>query len=203
MEMMQQSMKTSGPPKILLNRRRKWHYHAEFLFTRKRVDIIDGNAVGSSATKSKGAAKAAKARLVAQDLKIKRKLDAKETYAKTPTISGARLMIASCNTKDDNQLSSGDFDVAYLQTKQYKPGKLVLIVYRCPFTGEYFYEWLTGVIYGVQSGAYEWKDTLSTTSTSEMGFYEVSNMESMYHHPSKRISISCHVDDPLVLTMNS
>ena len=92
---------------------------------------------------------AAKARPVAQDLKILHKQDAKETYAKTPTVSGARLMIASCDTKAGNQLSSGDFVVAYLQSHKFTSGKLVLIVYRNPFTGELVYEWLTGVIYGI------------------------------------------------------
>ena len=71
---------------------------------------------------------AAKARLVAQDLKVLHKQDAKETYAKTPTVSGARLMIASCDTKSGNQLSSGDFNVAYLQARGFTSGKLVLIV---------------------------------------------------------------------------
>ena len=36
-----------------------------------------------------------------------------------------------------------------------------------------------------------------------MGFYEVCNMASVYHHPEKHISVSCHVDDPLVLTKNA
>ena len=56
---------------------------------------------------------------------------------------------------------------------------------------------------GMQSGALEWKATLSNYLTSEMGFYEVCNMESMYHHPEKLTSISYHVDDPLVLTKNA
>ena len=60
-----------------------------------------------------------------EDLKVFNKQDAKETYAKTPSLSGARLMIASCDTKNGNQLSSGDFDVAYLQSNNFTSGQLV------------------------------------------------------------------------------
>ena len=112
-------------------------------------------------------------------------------------------MISGCDTKAGEQLSSGDFDVAYLQSNKFTSGKLVLIVYRDPFTNELVYEWLIGVIYGMQSGAFEWKDTLSNHLTSEMGFVEVRNMESMYHNPETLTSISCHVDDPLVKTKNA
>ena len=192
--------KNYKPIEDLTEAEKKRALTCRFVCTRKRVDIVNGKSTGSKQAQIKGAAKA---RLVAQDLKVFNKQDAKETYAKTPSLSGARLMIASCDTKNGNQLSSGDFDVAYLQSNNFTSGQLVLIVYRNPFTGELHYEWLIGVIYGMQSGAYEWKDTLSSRLTGEMGFYEVRNMESMYHNPGTHTSISCHVDDPLVLTKNA
>ena len=192
--------KNYKPIEELTDAEKKRALPCRFTYTRKRVELQEGKATGSEQSKSKGAAKA---RLVAQDLKILRRQDPKETYAKTPTVSGARLMVASCDILGGNQLSSGDFDVAYLQSNKFTSGKLVLIVYKNPFTGKYVYEWLTGVIYGMQSGAYEWKDTLSGHLTSEMGFLEVCNMESMYHHSEKLTSITCHVDDPLVLTKNA
>ena len=34
--------------------------------------------------------------------------------------------------------------------------------------------------------------------TTKLGFKEIKNIESMYYHPEKKVTISCHVDDPIV-----
>ena len=77
----------------------------------------------------------------------------------------------------------------------------MLIKYHDPFMGEWVYEWIRGIIYGEQPGAATWKRTLCHRLTFNMGFKEVMNMESMYHHPEHKTDISCHVDDPLVKTV--
>ena len=162
-------------------------------YTRKRLALDDSESKQGTA----------KARLIAKDLKVINKRDPRETYAATPSVDGFRLMVASCNVDQGDELSSTDFETAYLQSTKWKDGRLVLIVYKDPFTDELVYEWLSGVIYGMQSGAFDWKDTLSHYLTSELKFYEVANMLSMYHHSDKKITISCHVDDPLTLTRDS
>jgi len=74
----------------------------------------------------------------------------------------------------------------------------MLIVYYDAFLGHNVYEWISGVIYGMQEGGADWHNTLAYRLTTELGFKEVSNMESVYHHPEKELTIPCHVDDPLV-----
>jgi hypothetical protein len=177
------------PVEQLTDEEKKRALKCRLSYTRKRPELDQG----------KGQLGAAKARLVAKDLKILHKLDARETYAATPPVDGFRLMVASCQTEQGDELSSTDFETAFLQSTKWED-KLVLIVYKDPFTGQLIYEWLSGVIYGMQTGAYDWKDTLSHYLTTEMGFVEASNMQSMYHHQEKQITISCHVDDPLALT---
>ena len=65
------------------------------------------------------------------------------------------------------------------------------------------YEWIRGVIYGMQTGAFDWKDTLAAVMTTDMGFYELQNMQSMYHHPDRKTDVACHVDDPLTITRST
>ena len=50
----------------------------------------------------------------------------------------------------------------------------------------------------MQEGGADWHNTLAYRLTTELGFNEVRNMESVYHHPEKELTIPCHVDDPLV-----
>ena len=153
-------------------------------YTRKRPEL------GSEQTK-------AKARLVAKDLKVIYKRDKVDTYAPTPTAEGFRLIVASTDVEAGDELSSTDFDTAFLQAFRWQ-GKLMLIVYHDAFLGRDVYEWINGVIYGMQTGGADWKNTLAFTLATEMGFKEVKNMESMYHHPERKITVPCHVDDPLV-----
>ena len=111
-------------------------------------------------------------------------------------------MLASCRIDEGHEVSSTDFDVAYLQSRPWL-NKLVLIVYKNPFTGEDVYEWLSGVIYGMQTGAFDWKDTLAAVLTTDLGFYELHNMQSMYHHPQRKTDVACHVDDPLTVSRST
>ena len=69
--------------------------------------------------------------------------------------------------------------------------------------GRNVYEWICGVIYGMQKGGAEWKNTLAYRLTTEMGFREVKNMESVYYQPEHKVTIPCHVDDPLVKSASS
>ena len=115
-----------------------------------------------------------------------------------PSAEGFRAVIASVETAKGDELSSSDFDTAFLQAAKWKDKKLVLIKYWDAFQDCWVYEWISGVIYGMQEGTADWKSTLSYTLTTKLGFKEVKNMESVYHHPVRNITIPCHVDDPLI-----
>lgn len=167
------------------------------VYNEKRLELEDEGDAEAERLK--------KARLVAREFKTVYKKDRRDTYAPTPTIDGFRMLVASVNVEPEGEeegdrLSSTDYTTAYLQSTKWKDFRLMLIVYRDVFTGQDIYEWICGVIYGMQEGASAWRKTLCHKLTSEMGFYEVKNMESMYHHPKFKTSISCHVDDPLVKT---
>ena len=93
-----------------------------------------------------------KARLVAKDLKVLRKLPEEETYAGVPGQEAWRLMMASYE-HGKHFVSSTDFDTAYLQVP--KNGKLILVKRKCPLTEKWLYYWCTGVMYGMQTGGCE------------------------------------------------
>ena len=142
-----------------------------------------------------------KARLVAKDLKVKRKLPEEETYAGVPGQEAWRLIIASYE-HGKHRISSTDFDTAYLQTPE--NGKLILIKRRCPINGRWIYELCTGVIYGMQTGGCEWKGDITNKLTDKdkdygFGFRELLNVSSVYFHPEREIIVSIHVDDPLIM----
>jgi hypothetical protein len=163
-----------------------------FSFTYKRPELDQPEDEGK-----------AKARLVAKDLKCIHQREKKETYAATPGIDAVRLMIASTEVEDGHELFSDDFDCAFLQSMDYEDERLVLIVYYDPFLRKDVYEWICGVIYGEQTGASDWKRALAYIFTAKMGFYEVKNMESMYHSTTREITASVHVDDPLMKSRSS
>ena len=139
-----------------------------------------------------------KARLVCMDLKVKYEKPKEETYSAVPTAEAFRLVVASTDIEKGDTLSTNDVQTAFLQSFKWQDSRLVLIVYWDEFTKDWVYEWIDGVIYGMQEGSYDWKNTLAFRLTHEMGFKEVKNMESIYHHPEKKITIPCHVDDPLI-----
>ena len=59
-----------------------------------------------------------------------------------------------------------------------------------------------GPIYGQQEAGLIWKVTLMHNLTTELGFREAKNMESVYYHPERKTIVICHVDDPLVKTVS-
>ena len=146
---------------------------------------------------------AAKARLVAKDLKVRYTKPKEVTYSGVPTAEGFRLVVASTDVEKGDELSSTDFDTAFLQSFKWKDGRLVLIVYWDPFTQSYVYEWIDGVIYGMQEGSCDWQKTLAYIMTTHLNFKKVKNMESMYYNTEHQVTVPCHVDDPLVKARGS
>ncbi|OUT61652.1 MAG: hypothetical protein CBB71_04060 [Rhodopirellula sp. TMED11] len=140
-----------------------------------------------------------KARLVAKDLKARRKLPATSTYAAVPAMYGFKLLIAAADGKTDI-VSTTDFTVAYLQSENRDDHTTwVLIKYRCPFTNQWIYTWIMGEIYGGQKAGKTWKDSLAHKMIMVGGFVEVKNMENMFYHPYMQTAVSIHVDDPLIV----
>ena len=138
----------------------------------------------------------AKARLVIKDLKRKRQVDARKTYAAVPGQYGIRLLVAATN-KRGHIKSTTDLVTAYLQSEEWDKGSYMLIKYRDPFTGEWVYVWLKGEVYGLQTAGSSWKKSLVTRMVMRGGFIEVKNQENMYYHPEKDILCAVFVDDPL------
>ena len=162
-------------------------------YTEKRTELQDEKSTAEVAE-----AGVAKARLAAKDPKVIKKKAKTMTYSPTPSAEAFRLVVASTKYKQGHKLSSSDFDVAFLQSFKWKDGKLVLISYYDAFLGHDVYEWISGVIYGMQEGGADWHNTLAYRLTTELGFKKVRNMESMYRHSEQQLTIPCHVDDPLI-----
>ena len=176
----------------LTHEQKKAALELRFAITRKRV-TPEQAAQGIS----KGTLKA---RLVAKDLKSRRKLPEEETFAGVPGMEAWRLIIASYNHETD-RISTTDFDTAYLQTPP--NGKLILTKRRCPFTNRWIYEDCTGVMYGMQTGGCEWKGDITHKLTADQygfGFKELKNVSSVFYNAERDIIISIHVDDPLIKT---
>ena len=140
-----------------------------------------------------------KARLVAKDLKSRRKLPATSTYAAVPAMYGFKILVAAADGRTDI-ISTTDYHVAYLQSENRTDETTWLLVwYRDPITNERIYVWLMGEIYGGQPAGKVWKDHLCHKMVMVGGFMEVKNMENMYYHPFKHVAISVHVDDPFIV----
>ena len=138
-----------------------------------------------------------KCRLVARDLKCFNQRPASETYSAVPTVEAFRMLIASCDMQTD-LLSTTDFTTAFLQAFRWEEGKKLLIKFWEPFKNDWVYCWINGVLYGDQRASREFHQTLTTVLTKELGFTEGANMESIYHHHEKGITMACHVDDPFI-----
>ena len=137
-----------------------------------------------------------KARLVAMDIKKLNPKPNEVTYAPVPSMEAIRLMIASFQHEEDI-ISSTDLDVAYLQSFKWKDNRLMLVCYWDFFLQEKVYEWIDGVIYGLQEGGHDWKETFCFRLCNEMGFKECLNMQSTYYQPEKKVTVAAFVDDPL------
>ena len=105
-------------------------------------------------------------------------------------------MIASFQ-HDEDIISSTDLDVAYLQSFKWKDNRLMLICYWDFFLQEKVYEWIDGVIYGLQEGGHDWKETFCFRLCSEMEFKECLNMptssaEAETHAASEAVKLALH-----------
>jgi hypothetical protein len=58
-------------------------------------------------------------------------------------------------------------------------------------------------IYGMQEGSRDWQQTLAYIMTTHLGFKKIKNMESMYYNSEHKVTVPCHVDDPLVKARGS
>ena len=141
-----------------------------------------------------------KSRIVAQDLKKFGRAEAKDVYAPTPGFISLRFLLAAAPRSKYN-ISTTDFDTAYLQGNGHKEGDRKLFKLWDESTRSWTLYWLTGFIYGEQPAGKNWKDTLSGKLESEsMGFVESKNAPSTYYNPSSQTKVSVHVDDPIVIT---
>ena len=68
----------------------------------------------------------------------------------------------------------------------------MLICYYDPFTKEWVYEWIDGVIYRMQEGSRDWQQTLAYIMTTHLEFKKIKNMESMFFLVSHTMSLTWH-----------
>ena len=111
-----------------------------------------------------------------------------------------RLLIAAADGST-NVVSTTDYKVAYLQSPNRTDSTTWLLSkYKSPTNGEWKYVWLMGEIYGGQEAGLCWKNYRTHVMVVQGGFEELFNMESTYYHPDQGVSVSVHVDDPLVIS---
>jgi len=138
-----------------------------------------------------------KARLVAKDLKCIHKLPEEQTYAPVPELSAFRLLMAAFDAEID-RVSTTDFDTAYLQVPNSDTKLLGKI--KCPWTGEWIYVDIMGVVYGMQIGGQKWLEEIEGTLTSEpFNMTKIENNNSVYINTEKGITVCCWVDDPIII----
>ena len=190
----------SGPEVQALSEKQiKGMHQFRYSYTRRRAtpeELAQGAEVGIW-----------KCRIVSKDLKVRHKRPVEATHSKVPSTSGFRLLVAATNL-NDFEVWVTDFKCAYLQS--FKSGEPRMIKVWNPIAKRWDFYWCSGVVYGDQSGAAEWKHTLAATLTGaaflkcrgeqsgngQSGFHEVQNEESMYYHQGWGVRISIHVDDP-------
>ena len=143
-----------------------------YAFTKKRPTIEDAES---------GKDGARKCRIVCKDLKVIRKLPKVQTYSPTPSADAFRLLLASVDTETE-EVCTIDFTTAYLQADGWKRSEWLLVRLKCPRTGEITWYWMTGPIYGLQTGGHDcqWYTTGRKYLTEVMGFAEGKNVPSTY-----------------------
>ena len=109
------------PPEELTEEQKRTALPCRLSYTRKRPELGQPKTDG-----------AAKARLVAKDLKVKYLKPKESTYSPVPSAEAFRMVIATTDVTKGDELSSTDFDTAFLQSFKWKDGKLVLICYWDP-----------------------------------------------------------------------
>lgn len=155
-----------------------------------------------------------KCRLVAKDLKCKRKVDPVESYAGVPSLKAFRMLLAACGHK---RISTADLVTAYLQQDDFDEGKKLLIKFWHPVKQEWVYVYIRGWIYGCIPAGAGWKKTFKEWMES-IGFREIQNGESIYVSGYQQaqvdtgkeqvnntvtacppgVTVSCFVDDPAI-----
>ena len=131
-----------------------------------------------------------KARLVAQDLKIKGRLSPGEVHAGVPELSVLRLLVASFDSTK-HRLSSTDYDTAYLQAEKSPIPHIIKFVDH--LSGKWVYANLYSALYGKQDSAFRWKATLKE-GLSEMGFCELCNVAINYRKNPGARTKQKHID---------
>lgn len=139
-----------------------------------------------------------KARLVAKDLKCIHQMPEEQTYAPVPELMAFRLLMAAFDSSED-RISTTDFDTAYLQVPP--DGTKMRGKYRDPWTGEWIYVMILGIVYGLQIGGAKWLETIRGTLTSEpFNMKELENNKSVYINKEKGITVCQWVDDPIIIS---
>jgi len=160
-----------------------------YAFTRKRPTLEEA---------AEGKLGRLKVRIVAKDLKVRRRLPKTDTYSPTPPLEGFRMIIGYFDS-DTEELWTADFHTAFLQADDWDEKKWIVVKLFDPQTREWTFYHMTGPVYGQQTGSHDWYDTGSDYLEKQMGFKESYNAPSTYFHPQKRIRISMHVDDPCIV----
>ena len=100
-------------------------------------------------------------------------------------------MRALLNTSVDTEteeVCTIDFTTAYLQADGWARSEWMLVRLKCPRTGEITWYWMTGPIYGLQTGGHDWYTTGRKYLTDAMGFTEGKNVPSTYAIDTSRFS---------------
>ena len=138
-----------------------------------------------------------KARLVAKDLKCIHKLPEEQAYAPVPELSAFRLLMAAFDAEVD-RVSTTDVDTAHLQVPN--SSTKILGKIRCPWTGQWIYVDIMGVVYVMQIGWQKWLEEVKGTLTSKpFNMKEIENNNSVYINAEKGIAVCCWVDDPVII----
>ena len=149
-----------------------------YAFTKKGPTLEDAES---------GKDRARKCRIVCKDLKVIRRLPKVQTYSPTPSSDAFRLLLASVDTETE-EVCTIDFTTAYLQADGWPISEWILVRLKCPQTSEITWYWMTGPIYGLQTGGHDWHTTGRKYLTEAMGFHEGKNVHSTYAIDTSRLS---------------
>ena len=98
-----------------------------------------------------------------------------------------RLLLASVDTKIE-EVCTIDFATTYLQADGWPRCEWILVRLKCPRTGKITWYWLTGPIYGLQTGGHDWYTTGRKYLAGVMRFDEGKNVPSTYAIDTSRLS---------------
>ena len=85
----------------------------------------------------------------------------------------------NCNEHAEHEeLWTADFHTAFLQANDWERAKWIVVKLYDPQTREWTYYYMTGPVYGQQTGSHDWYDTGSDYLENTMGFKESQNAPS-------------------------